>query len=206
MGFDMVAITILEGAVIAIVFIVLFSQVVIPLISGTRLFPAFSKRSALKNELIELRDEQEIIELEQEVVRRDGTERNLTVNDYTPLMQRPKTYFIDIDGTIFRQNDSWESGNFGDLNHGALLPGVFRKLNALYTAGHTLILTTARAENFRFATEQQLTRGGIQYHGLLMSLPTGQRVLINDRKPQENIDTAIAINLDRDSGMNDVTL
>ena len=128
------------------------------------------------------------------------------MDDYTPLMQRPKTYFIDIDGTIFRQNDSWESGNFGDLSHGGLLPGVFRKLNALYTAGHTIVLTTARAGNFRFVTEQQLVRSGIQYHHLIMSLPTGQRVLVNDMKPQEDIHTALAVNLERDSGMMDVEL
>lgn len=126
------------------------------------------------------------------------------MSEYTPVMQRPKTFFIDIDGTILVQGDKWESGKVADEREFKETPGSVRKINKLYTDGHMIILTTARAEPYRLRTESQLERIGLQYHKLIMSLPTGQRVLINDRKPEEEIDTAIAINLDRDVGLGEI--
>jgi ribonucleotide monophosphatase NagD (HAD superfamily) len=126
--------------------------------------------------------------------------------DYTPLMQRPKTFFIDIDGTILQQNDKWEQGKVADPRDYKELPGSVRLINKWYTDGHRVILTTARGEPYRSRTAMQLENIGLQYHEMIMGLPTGQRILINDRKPQEDIDTAIAINLDRDTGLGNVEL
>ena len=124
---------------------------------------------------------------------------------YTPLLQRPKTFFIDIDGVILKQGDNWPLKTY-DQRAFEAIPGSVKIINELFTAGHTIVLTTARAEPYRTATEYQLQRIALQYDTLLMGLPTGQRVLINDRKPEENIDTAIAINLDRDAGLDGVDL
>ncbi len=124
---------------------------------------------------------------------------------YTPLLNRPKTYFVDIDGVILYQGNKWPTKVY-DQREFQSIPGSVKILNDWFTAGHTIILTTARAEPYRQDTEYQLKRVGLQVDMLIMGLPTGQRILINDRKPEEGIDTAIAINLDRDIGIGDIEL
>lgn len=125
---------------------------------------------------------------------------------YTPLLQRPRTYFIDIDGTILEQSDKWESGKVADPRNYKELPGSVRLINKWYTDGHRIVLTTSRAEPYRARTAHQLENIGLEYHDLIMSLPTGQRILINDRKPQESLDTAIAVNLVRDAGLGTIEI
>lgn len=128
------------------------------------------------------------------------------MSEYTPLLERPKTFFIDIDGTIIIQSDKWENGLIASEREFKECPGSVRTINFWFTAGHTIVLTTARAEPYRQRTEYQLQCLGVQYDILIMGLPTGQRILINDRKPQEGIDTAIAVNLNRDEGLGNVEI
>jgi len=121
---------------------------------------------------------------------------------YVPVLARPKTFFVDIDGVILKQQDRWPLKIY-DTRDFQEIASTVKLLNQLYTAGHKIVLTTARSSQNKRETKYQLTRIGLQYHELLMSLPTGQRVLINDRKPEEEIDTAVAINLIRDEGLTD---
>lgn len=128
---------------------------------------------------------------------------------YTPLLQRPRTIFIDIDGTILKQDTKWETNRIFSERECEALPGAAKMLDDWFTAGHHIVLVTARPDTARHRTitVSQLFRCGIvKYHRLIMGLPTGQRILINDRKPQEGIDTAVAINLDRDIGLAGVEL
>jgi hydroxymethylpyrimidine pyrophosphatase-like HAD family hydrolase len=122
---------------------------------------------------------------------------------YTPVGQRAKSLFIDIDGVIFKQGNSWP-----DVYHDTqVLPGSKEKLVEWNLAGHRIILTTGRPECFRALTEKQLVDNFIPYDLLLMGLPTGQRVVLNDLKPeQSDVSMAIAVNLMRDQGMTDVEL
>jgi hypothetical protein len=69
--------------------------------------------------------------------------------------------------------------------------------------GHYIILTTARPEGVRASTERQLHEAGIFYDQLVMGLPTGPRVLVNDAKP-DGMKTAHAVNLVRDTGIYEI--
>jgi hypothetical protein len=66
-------------------------------------------------------------------------------------------------------------------------------------------LTTGRKESLRKVTEQQLTEAGIFYNYLIMGIGGGTRYLINDNKP-EGTESAFAINLERNKGVNDIIL
>jgi len=44
------------------------------------------------------------------------------------------------------------------------------------------------------------------YDKLIMGIGGGIRVLINDRKPSGEFDTAESINLDRNKGISDITI
>ena len=60
---------------------------------------------------------------------------------------------------------------------------------------------TGRKESLREPTIKQLQKVGIFYDKLIMGFGGGDRILINDRKPNSNRDTAYAINLERDKGV-----
>ena len=111
-----------------------------------------------------------------------------------------KTIFIDIDGTLFYHKDN--------LYHMAkdvpvLLDGTIEKFLEWRTKEYCIVLTTARPEGCRLATEEQLRNAGIFYDQLVMGLPAGPMVLINDIKPDGTL-TAEAVNLVRNQGIYDI--
>ena len=115
-------------------------------------------------------------------------------------MSRPKTIFCDIDGTL------WD--HVGDITSQVnveshkMLENTSEALNRWDKLGYRIILTTGRRESMRTLTENHLKKIGIVYDQLIMGLGGGARVLINDRKPNSVKNTAFAINLIRNDGLN----
>jgi hypothetical protein len=112
-----------------------------------------------------------------------------------------KTIFLDIDGCIIKHT--------GDMNQqienpGELLPGVKEKFVEWDRAGHTIILTTGRRESLRAVTEAMLLKLGLFYDQLIMGLPRGPRVLINDFKPGNDANMAWGICVPRNEGLTNV--
>jgi len=114
-----------------------------------------------------------------------------------------KTIFLDIDGTLFRHK-----GNLSNilLEESEILPGVIEKLNKWNADGHKIILTTGRTESMRKRTEEQLQKNGIFYDQLIMGLTRGERVIINDLKPNNQMRTASAIEINRNTGLISVNI
>ena len=123
----------------------------------------------------------------------------------------PPTMFLDIDGTLVgfpHTPEEYKSIANGTENM-KLLPGVREKLWEWETKGCKIILTTGRREMFRFETERALKKAGIGFDQLVMSCGCGPRYIINDRKPgikNGKIDTAFAINVDRDEGFENINI
>jgi len=110
-----------------------------------------------------------------------------------------KTIFSDIDGTLIEQV------RFEELtpNIVNVLPGVKEKMNEWYEAGHYIVLTTARPENLRLITKQQMETAGIPYHQLVMGIGRDERILINNNsKGTPEIPRALAVDVARDEGFN----
>ena len=119
----------------------------------------------------------------------------------TSLNLRPKTIFCDIDGTLVK--------HFGNAytqmkQKPEMLPGVIEKMTEWDQKGYTVILVTGRRESFREETVKQLTNLGIHFDHLIMSIGSGQRVLINDLKSNSKAPTAIAVNIERNKGLEDI--
>jgi uncharacterized HAD superfamily protein len=110
-----------------------------------------------------------------------------------------KTWIIDIDGVIFEHN------KYKTLKKGQTekcLPGVksfFKRI----PQEDFIILLTGRDKTYKNLTEKSLRNEGIRYDLLIMGLPKGERILINDEKP-DGLKTAYAINLKRDEGLKNV--
>jgi hypothetical protein len=118
----------------------------------------------------------------------------------------PRTFFIDIDGTIVKNLTNEEldlilTQNTSGIFREDLLPGVdhfFKSLNE----DDTVIFTTARTENHRRMTEEMLAFHNIKYSQLIMGLSCGERYLINDT-PNVFYKKAISVNVLRDTGFGD---
>jgi len=114
-----------------------------------------------------------------------------------------KTVFCDIDGCILKHH-----GNMTAIltNPCKLLPGVREAFKRWGYKGYTIVLTTGRPESLRSFTNQQLHDTGLFFHSLIMGLPKGQRVVINDMKAKTIAETAACVNLPRNKGMEHVDI
>lgn len=114
-----------------------------------------------------------------------------------------KTIFLDIDGCIL-----YHLGNLSKqyLDEPSIIPATLQKLNEWEAQGHRIILTTGRKESMRRKTEADLEKLGIFYDQLVMGLPRGERVIINDRKPDSDMSTARAIMITRNGGIGNIKL
>ena len=99
-----------------------------------------------------------------------------------------KTYFIDIDGTIFKH----------DTNE--LLDGAKKFLDNIYENDDMIILTTARHDIESKSTEEALAKNGIEYDMILYNLGNDERILINDTKVTGK-QTAFSLNVKRNEGL-----
>lgn len=100
------------------------------------------------------------------------------------------TWFIDLDGTILKHNGYLEDND-------QLLPGV-KELWDKIPEDDFIIITTGRAEEYRESSLRMLDSNGLRYNHAIFGLPLGERIIVNDKKP--NLLTAIAWNVDRDKG------
>jgi len=114
-----------------------------------------------------------------------------------------KTIFCDIDGCVF-----YHYGNIKQImsEEASILPGVQEKFYEWHNQGYTIILTTGRPESLRNFTEKELCKFGLFYNQLIMNLPRGQRIIINDIKPKSKEKMAVAFNLKRNKGMKNVDI
>ena len=109
-----------------------------------------------------------------------------------------KSLLIDLDGTVLR--------HFGSIDAllntpTELLPGVKEKFQEWNLRDYKIVITTGRRESLRKFTEKQLEKCGITYDDLIMGMRRGERVVLNDHKPNSTIDTCRAINVDRNQGL-----
>jgi len=112
-------------------------------------------------------------------------------------MEKKETYFVDIDGTIFKYRtfETYETSKV------EVIQSTLDYLNKKATNGHMIILTTARPERLREHTIKELKENKVPWSRLEMGIERGPRYLINDMDPNNPGERAIAINLIRDNGI-----
>ena len=109
------------------------------------------------------------------------------------LSRLPKTWILDLDGTLLKHN-----GYLLDRED-HLLEGSKDFIDSIPEEDFILILT-ARTENYKEMTIEFLKKNSIRYDDIIFGIPTGERILINDDKPG-GLKTAYSINLKRDEGI-----
>ena len=106
------------------------------------------------------------------------------------LSTLPKTWFVDIDGTLVKHNGYKIDGN------DTMLDGA-KEYMAQIPAEDKVILTTSRTDEYREQTLAFLKDNGVRFDDVIFNLPMGERIVMNDRKPS-GLEMSVAINLDRD--------
>ena len=119
------------------------------------------------------------------------------------MEKSPKTIICDIDGTLIKHKADIVK-NYMEIPE--ILPGVLENIKLWEKLNYKIILVTGRKECIRNITMKQLETLGIVYDHLIMGLPNGERILINDKKPNSEMNTATAINLVRNHGMEDMPI
>jgi len=114
-------------------------------------------------------------------------------------MNRSKTIFCDIDGTLWKHVGSACKQAIEKAHE--LLPNTINALETWERLGYKIILTTGRKESMRKITEKHLKELGIVYDELIMGLGNGDRIIINDRKENGDKNTCFAINVVRNKGL-----
>ncbi len=112
------------------------------------------------------------------------------------------TIFIDLDGVCVQHK---ETLYYIITETPVLLDGVADKFQEWRSKDYYIVLTTARPEGCRAVTVRQLESLGLFWDQLIMGLPVGPRVVINDRKPT-GMGTALAVCLKRDEGLINVKI
>ncbi len=109
------------------------------------------------------------------------------------LSSLPKTWIIDLDGTIVRHN-GYKYGK------DELLEGVKDFFNKISNEDIIIILTSRKSE-YKEQTINFLKENNIRFNHIIFDLPYGERILINDKK-ESGLLTAYAINKERDEKIN----
>jgi predicted secreted acid phosphatase len=112
-------------------------------------------------------------------------------------MKHP-TIFCDIDGTIFKYR---KFENIFD-EKASLIDGIQKYLKHFSLNGGHIVITTARPNNLREFTIDELIENNIPFDQLVMGIGRGERILINDSE-FENVPRAIAIALNRNQSIED---
>lgn len=110
------------------------------------------------------------------------------------LSSLPKTWVIDVDGTIVKHNGYLVDG------FDTLLDGV-KDFFAQILPEDKVVLVTARKTEYIEDLKKFLKEQGIRYDYLLTDMPVGERILVNDEKPS-GLKTAYSVNLQRNGNFN----
>lgn len=113
------------------------------------------------------------------------------------LSSLPKTWILDLDGTLLVHN-GYKNGE------DSFLPGAINFLNSI-PQQDVIIILTARSKDYKSVTESFLKKNGVRYNEIIFDIPMGERILINDNK-NSGLVCAHSIALARDHGLEDVKI
>ncbi|MES2884954.1 MAG: hypothetical protein V4709_09135 [Pseudomonadota bacterium] len=121
-----------------------------------------------------------------------------TLNDWRDYCSDFSTLVLDLDGVVFVNHSKyfkplWEEDD-------QPLQDNVNALLRLQAKGAQLMFMTARPEKYRAKTEASLRKLGLNIHALVMGCLHGRRYLVNDYAASNPYPSAVAVNLERNTG------
>lgn len=112
-------------------------------------------------------------------------------NEALRISPLPHTWILDLDGTILKHNGYLDDGE------DSFLDGALDFVNSI-PKDDLIIILTSRKNEYKKLTIDFLNKNNVRYDHIIFEAPYGERILINDKK-NSGLETAVAINTDRDS-------
>jgi hypothetical protein len=126
-----------------------------------------------------------------------------TLNEFRYKLASRRTILIDFDGTI-SYLDNKISYNPDEI---IIIDGVLEKLNEWKKEGSIIVITTSRSSSKLQELEYLLKNKNIPYDNIITDLTSGPRILINDKKPYNELHKmAIAYEIIRNDGIKHINL
>lgn len=117
------------------------------------------------------------------------------------MSHKPRTWIFDVDGTILVHKNEGACKQWSGPAFLELCPGVRETFNEIERNCGCIVLITTRPECARPWLEGNLRYYGLFWHHLIMGVPSGPRVLVNDSKPTHTGDTAFSLTVERNGGL-----
>jgi hypothetical protein len=111
------------------------------------------------------------------------------------LSNLPKTWLIDLDGTIIKHNSHIKGKNI-----------ILKKVKSFWKkipSKDKIVLLTARDKKYKKTTVNFLKENNLKFDHIIFDLNFGERILLNDMKP-DGLLTAYSHNLKRNEGLGEV--
>ena len=108
------------------------------------------------------------------------------------------TWFIDLDGTIFKHNGYKSDG------YDTILPGVKEFFDSI-PADDFIVLVTSRNSAYKEMTLKGLKENNIKYNEIIFDCPFGERIIINDNKPSD-LEMSKSVCLTRNEGLGNILI
>jgi hypothetical protein len=124
-----------------------------------------------------------------------------TLEDWTIVQSKMKTYFVDYDGVLVINK-----GKYGNNNWNTEDVPIERNLEKLYNLsidGAQIIITTARPDDYKESIIKLLDAHSIKVHSVVCGLNHSQRLIINDFANTNPYPSAIGISMIRNGNLDD---
>ena len=118
-----------------------------------------------------------------------------TFTDWLAIRRKYRTFFVDLDGVVFRNKGKYGIKNWDTKNE--ILQKNVNTLLRLNVRGAQMIFVSARSEKYEKKINFELKKIGFFKFKVLLGLNHSQRVLINDYFLTNPNPSALAINIAR---------
>ena len=115
------------------------------------------------------------------------------MNEKLRLSPLPKTWILDLDGTLVKHNGYLLDGK------DTLLPGV-KEVFSQFGPEDMVLIVTSRDRRYQDITETFLQEQHIRYNAIIYNAPYGERIVVNDSNPSGLV-MARAVPVQRDQGV-----
>lgn len=120
-----------------------------------------------------------------------------TIDEWNKYKRKYTTLFLDIDGVVFKNTGEFSLRTWGEM---PVIEKNVQYLRKIKQQGYTtIVLTTARPEEYKKITIDSLESNNVPYDKIILGLPHAQRIVINDYADTNPYPSCSAINIKRDS-------
>ncbi|MCT7581817.1 hypothetical protein [Aliarcobacter butzleri] len=122
-----------------------------------------------------------------------------TLDDWKKIQYRNRTFFIDIDGVIFKNSGKYGTVNWS--NNDVVLEQNIKVIKNLADNGAQIFFVTARSKNDIKIVEKILKKENVNYESIITNCHHSSRILINDFANTNPYPSCSAINIPRNGNL-----